>query len=125
MTAAITAASKQIKALTKKPSVKFEKRQTDPTGLAALVAEIILEISGALNAIIADLGLGELMPCLWSITFTDVRADPLLSFLSPLLLSLSGLLTSLIPVVNNLLALVEALLDGLLAGLAAGLAGLL
>ena len=39
-------------------------------------------------------------------------------------MTLSGLLASLIPVVNNLLAVVEELLDGILGGLSAALAGL-
>lgn len=47
-----------------------------------------------------------------------------LSFLGPLVLSLSGLLAALIPVVNNLLAIVQALLDGILGGLSLALAGL-
>ena len=38
--------------------------------------------------------------------------------------SLSLLLANLIPVVNNLLALVEAILDGVLGGLSLALAGL-
>ena len=68
---------------------------------------IIEEIGGALNQIIATLGL----------TTT-------LSFLGPLVGSLSALLASLIPVVNNLLTVVEELVDGILGGLSLALAGL-
>lgn len=47
-----------------------------------------------------------------------------LSFLGPLVGSLSLLLASLIPVVNNLLILVAAIVDGVLGGLSLALAGL-
>ena len=47
-----------------------------------------------------------------------------LSFLGPLVGSLSLLLAALIPVVDNLLAVVAALLDGILGGLSLALAGL-
>ena len=55
---------------------------------------------------------------------SDVRIAATLSFLGPLVGSLSLLLASLVPVVNNLLALVAALLDGILGGLSLALAGL-
>ncbi|KAL8670637.1 MAG: hypothetical protein Q9168_004831 [Polycauliona sp. 1 TL-2023] len=88
----------------------IEKRQSnpaDPTGLATTLTLILLEVGGALNNIIAILGL----------TAT-------LSFLGPLVASLSGLLASLIPVVDNILILVGALVDGILGGLSLALAGL-
>ncbi|KAL8846672.1 MAG: hypothetical protein Q9221_008258 [Calogaya cf. arnoldii] len=108
-----------IKALASSPvtkralesSVALEKRQinpADPTGLATTLTLILLEIGGALNNIIAILGL----------TAT-------LSFLGPLVASLSLLLASLIPVVSSLLALVGALVNGVLGGLSLALAGLI
>ncbi|MCJ1277621.1 hypothetical protein MMC21_005435 [Puttea exsequens] len=89
--------------------VPLAKRQAAPPtgGLPAELALIIEEIGGALNQIIATLGL----------TAT-------LSFLGPLVGSLSLLLAALIPVVDNLLAVVAALLDGILGGLSLALAGL-
>ncbi|KAL8866071.1 MAG: hypothetical protein Q9174_006511 [Haloplaca sp. 1 TL-2023] len=83
------------------------KRQVPAGGLPAQLALIIVEIGGALNRIIAILGL----------TVT-------LSFLGPLVGSLSLLLASLIPVVSNLLAVVGALVNGVLGGLSLALAGL-
>ena len=53
-----------------------------------------------------------------------LRVAATLSFLGPLVGSLSLLLASVVPVVNNLLALVAALLDGILGGLSLALAGL-
>lgn len=102
-------ATNDVKAMSKKRSVDvaIEKRQDAAAGLPAELALIIEEIGGALNEIIATLGL----------TAT-------LSFLGPLVASLSGLLASLIPVVNDLLAVVEELLDGILGGLSIALAGL-
>ncbi|KAL8961366.1 MAG: hypothetical protein Q9193_002068, partial [Seirophora villosa] len=79
---------------------KRQLNPADPTGLATAVTLILLEVGGALNNIIAVLGL------------------------SPLVASLSLLLASLIPVVNDLLALVGALLSGVLGGLSLALAGL-
>ncbi|KAL8993645.1 MAG: hypothetical protein Q9169_006194 [Polycauliona sp. 2 TL-2023] len=87
-----------------------EKRQVnpaDPTGLVTTLTLILLEVGGALNNIIAILGL----------TAT-------LSFLGPLVASLSLLLASLIPVVSNILILVGALVNGILGGLSLALAGL-
>ncbi|KAI4093481.1 MAG: hypothetical protein LQ344_002894 [Seirophora lacunosa] len=86
---------------------KRQLNPADPTGLATAVTLILLEVGGALNNIIAVLGLGAT-----------------LSFLGPLVASLSLLLASLIPVVNDLLALVGALLSGVLGGLSLALAGL-
>jgi len=106
ITAAVKAATVKVKALPKAAPVA-PRQAVGPAELALLVEDIILEISGALNGIIADLGL-----------------QTLLSFLTPLVGSLSALLLSLEVVVNNLLALVQALVDGLLTGLSIGLAGL-
>jgi len=103
ITAAVKAAKKQVKAL---ETSDVEKRQTS-AALAALVAGLIEDISGALNNIIATLGLTSL-----------------LGSLNPLVSSLSGLLLSLDAVVDNLLALVKQIVDGLLIGLSVGLAGL-
>ncbi|KAK3671047.1 hypothetical protein LTR78_009008 [Recurvomyces mirabilis] len=103
ITAAVNAAKAQTDALS--PASKV-RRQTD-TALAALVENLLLEVSGALNNIIATLGLTSL-----------------LGSLNPLVGSLSGLLLSLEAVVDNLLAVVKQLLDGLLTGLSVGLAGL-
>ncbi|KAK4695627.1 hypothetical protein P7C71_g2153, partial [Lecanoromycetidae sp. Uapishka_2] len=102
----IVAATSEVKGLSKRETVMI-KRQDAATGLPAELALIIEEIGGALNEIIATLGL----------TAT-------LSFLGPLVTSLSGLLASLIPVVNNLLTVVEELLDGILGGLSVALADL-
>ncbi|KAL8709867.1 MAG: hypothetical protein Q9220_005483 [cf. Caloplaca sp. 1 TL-2023] len=115
----VVKATKSIKALPAKSKreaepvdidalVARQANPADPTGLATILTMIILEIGGALNQIIATLGL----------TAT-------LAFLGPLVASLSLLLASLIPVVNNLLALVAALLDGVLGGLSLALAGLI
>ncbi|KAK0508779.1 hypothetical protein JMJ35_009055 [Cladonia borealis] len=98
---------KAMGAAKKRDVVAIEARQDALTGLPAELALIIEEIGGALNEIIATLGL----------TAT-------LSFLGPLVSSLSALIASLIPVVNDLLAVVEELLDGILGGLSAALAGL-
>lgn len=113
----VVEATSSIKALPDTPATKralevitaISKRQVvdDPTGLAGELVLILLEVGGALNNIIAILGL----------TAT-------LAFLGPLVGSLSLLLASLVPVVDNLLALVQAILDGLLIGLSAALAGL-
>jgi hypothetical protein len=54
ITAAVRAAKKQVDTL--EPADR-KKRQTDDA-LAALVAELLEEVSGALNNIIATLGLG-------------------------------------------------------------------
>ncbi|KAL8839739.1 MAG: hypothetical protein Q9170_001610 [Blastenia crenularia] len=114
----VVKATSSIKALPATPATKraledveaIIKRQAapaDPTGLAGELSTVILEIGGALNQIIATLGL----------TAT-------LSFLGPLVGSLSLLIASLIPVVDNLLILVGAILDGVLGGLSLALAGL-
>ncbi|KAL8825091.1 MAG: hypothetical protein Q9191_004625 [Dirinaria sp. TL-2023a] len=86
------------------------KRQLPPPlgSLAAELALILAEIGGALNTIIASLGLAAT-----------------LALLGPLVATLSALLASLIPVVNDLLATVAGLLDGVLGGLSAALAALL
>ncbi|KAI4169598.1 MAG: hypothetical protein LQ346_008952 [Caloplaca aetnensis] len=113
----------------------LEERQLnplDPTGLATTLTLILLEVGGALNNIIAILGLSKFLhatpPLSWPM---DVLAKKwaahtaaTLSFLGPLVASLSLLIASLIPVVDNILALVGALLNGVLGGLSLALAGL-
>jgi len=101
---AVVAATSKVQGLA---SRSLDKRQTDTTELATLVEDLLLDIGGALDNVIATLGL----------TST-------LSFLGPLVSSLSQLLLSLEVVVNNLLAVVQELLDGLLTGLSAALSGL-
>lgn len=72
ITAAVKSATKQVRKLpTASPAI--EKRQAVPAGpadLANIVTNIILDISGALNGIIADLGLGE-YPAFRSCEFLD------------------------------------------------------
>lgn len=93
---------------------------------------VLQEVGTAFNTIIATLGLSESSLLTLPIGYWNKRNCVLidggvaaaLSFLGPLVGSLSVLLASLIPVVNNLLALVQQLLDGLLGGLSLALAGL-
>ncbi|KAI9811240.1 MAG: hypothetical protein M1827_005572 [Pycnora praestabilis] len=101
ITTAVQGSTSQIHTLAKSNkrdvSTGLEVRQAaDTNELAALVEDLLLDISGALNNIIATLGL-----------------TGLLNFLTPLVGSLSNLLLALEVVVNNLLAIVQALLDGL------------
>ncbi|KAI9748672.1 MAG: NEDD8-conjugating protein ubc12 [Chaenotheca gracillima] len=106
ITNAVTSVTTQVKAI--QPAALAERQTAvTPEALALIVQEILVEISGALNNIIATLGL-----------------QALLGFLTPLVASLSALLLSLEVVVNNILALVQALVDGLLTGLSIGLAGI-
>ncbi|CAO1598720.1 hypothetical protein XANCAGTX0491_002480 [Xanthoria calcicola] len=96
--------------LDRKSSTALAERQSpppDPTGLAAALMMLLLEIGGALNNIIAALGLAAT-----------------LALLGPLVTSLSMLLAALLPVVNNLLTLLGGLLNGVLGGLSMALAGL-
>jgi len=87
----------------------IQSRQAATGGdLAGVIANILIEISSALNLAIGAIGLGGLVS----------------GTLGGLVTALSGLLLALVPVVNNLLALVQTLLDGLLVGLSAALAGL-
>lgn len=121
ITAAINDANTQVVALEADPAAKrsLQARQDDAASLATLVEDLILDISGALNNIIATLGLSK--SCLVVSDICALVLMPLLASLlgslTPLVSSLSGLLASLEVVVNNLLALVQALLDGLLTGL--------
>ncbi|KAK3710723.1 hypothetical protein LTR37_010142 [Vermiconidia calcicola] len=85
---------------------KLARRQA-ATDLAQVIAELIADISNALDAIETTLGLGAL-----------------LGLLNPLTLGLSGLLLSLQVLVDNILVLVRQIVDGLLTGLAGALAGL-
>lgn len=108
---AITGATTEIKTTLASPArakrgPALVSRQAT-VSLPGELALIIEEIGGALNEIIATLGL----------TTT-------LSFLGPLVTSLGDLVASLIPVVNDLLTVVEELLDGVLGGLSVALLGL-
>ena len=113
--------------LDRKSSTALAERQSpppDPTGLAAALMMLLLEIGGALNNIIAALGLGK-FSCITGISgiLTDILVATL-ALLGPLITSLSMLLAALLPVVNNLLTLLGALLNGVLGGLSMALAGL-
>ena len=59
---AIVSANTQVMALSKK---SLDKRQ-DTTELATLVEDLILDISGALNNVIAQFGLSTLSPVLYA-----------------------------------------------------------
>ena len=110
------------------PTNAITERQVnpaDPTGLAGTLTLVLLEIGGALNNIIAILGLSKFSLLLCTIVHADQCIAATLSFLGPLVGSLSLLIASLIPVVNNLLALVGAILTGVLGGLSLALAGLI
>lgn len=80
-----------------------------PTDLAGVIVNLLIEISSALNNVIATLGLSALLA----------------GTLGGLVTALSGLLLALVPVVDNLLELVRRLLNGLLIGLSAALLGLI
>ena len=54
ITTAVNAATKQIH------SSKVHKRQADTTALATAIEDLLLNLSGTLNAVIADLGLSKL-----------------------------------------------------------------
>ena len=123
-------------------------KRSDPTAaaIAAAVTELLLEISGTLNAVITALGLSKssFFCVLWTYRFslhflwertryyevsgfeTDfLYSGAALVIAAPLTAALSLLLSVLGLVVNGLLTLVTGLLDGLLLGLSAALAGLL
>ncbi|KAL9604105.1 MAG: hypothetical protein Q9219_000693 [cf. Caloplaca sp. 3 TL-2023] len=110
----------------------LETRQAIPTlALAGILQNVLLDISGALNNIIADLGLSKFLTAPSLSVELEVIPDigPIfpaatLSFLGPLVGSLSGLLLALDGVVDQLLAVVKQLVDGLLIGLSLALAGL-
>ncbi|KAK3723268.1 hypothetical protein LTR37_001991 [Vermiconidia calcicola] len=87
-------------------TTKLARRQA-AGDLAQVIAELIADISNALDAIETTLGLGAL-----------------LGLLNPLTLGLSGLLLSLQVLVDNILVLVRQIVDGLLTGLGGALAGL-
>lgn len=93
------------------------------------MVNLLLDISGALNNIIADLGLSKYLVLSLPLNFLQHGPNwffvaATLSFLGPLVGSLSALLLALDGVVDQLLALVKQLLDGLLIGLSLALAGL-
>ncbi|MCJ1225884.1 hypothetical protein MMC12_002533 [Toensbergia leucococca] len=106
MTAAVVASTAEVNAL---PNRSLDKRQApaSTTALAGILENILLDIGGALNGVIADLGL----------TTT-------LAFAGPLVTALGNLLVALDVVVDDLLAVVKQLVDGLLLGLGAALDGL-
>ena len=59
ITAAVNDAKAQVDAISSSDSKKLMARQSaSPDALAALVENLLLEISGALNAVIGPLGLG-------------------------------------------------------------------
>ena len=58
ITALVTSATTEVDGLAPETSTKLAKRQTGAT-LAALVTSLLLEIGGALNGIIATLGLSK------------------------------------------------------------------
>lgn len=127
---AITSATADIKkTLASPPPAKRELALASRQAAVSLPGELALiieEIGGALNEIIATLGLSKhLFPILMVVSHltADLSATTL-SFLGPLVTSLGALVASLIPVVNNLLLVVGQLLDGVLGGLSAALLGL-
>lgn len=126
---AVTGATASIKTLLAGPApakreLALASRQAT-VSLPGELALIIEEIGGALNEIIATLGLSKRhSPVLVVASQLTIISATTLSFLGPLVTSLGELVASLIPVVNNLLAVVEELLDGILGGLSAALLGL-
>ena len=53
ITAAVTSATTQVQ------GISLVKRQTDVNSLASLVENLLLDVSGALNNVITDLGLSK------------------------------------------------------------------
>ncbi|KAL9051036.1 MAG: hypothetical protein Q9162_006259 [Coniocarpon cinnabarinum] len=128
LTSAVDAATAQVNGLSAAGSdAKLMARESSatPDDLALLIEKLLLEISGALNKIIADLGLGRWSCRIDAFFHTNKCEVPLLAFLKPLVASLSKLLLALDKVVDQLLKLVKELVDGLLVGLSIGLAGLI
>ena len=127
-TAVVGATASIKKTLASPPPSKRELALSSRQAAVSLPGELALiieEIGGALNEIIATLGLSKphlpvLMIILQLINFEATT----LSFLGPLVASLGALVASLIPVVNNLLVVLGALLDGILGGLSVALLGL-
>ena len=106
-------------------TISHAKRQApDPAAIAALVETILLDISGALNKVIAALGLCKYLRIALLADSTNQDSAAVLGLVAPLTAALSALLLALEVVVNDLLALVQGLLDGLLVGLSLALAGL-
>lgn len=108
ITTLINAAIAEINTSSKEKRDVIVTRQA-PTDLAGVITNLLIEISSALNNVIASLGLSALLA----------------GTLGGLVTALSGLLLALVPVVNNLLELVRRLLAGLLTGLSAALLGLI
>ena len=119
ITAAVKSSTTQVKGLS-----KVKRQAPDANALAGIVANILLDIGGALNEVIADLGLSAYI-LIFYVHFPNRYSATVLGFAAPLTVALSALLLALEVVVNDLLAIVQALLDGLLTGLSAALAGLL
>ncbi|MCJ1325895.1 hypothetical protein MMC10_002558 [Thelotrema lepadinum] len=106
ITDSVASASSAIDAATAQaPSTTQGDASTED--IASIIANIVAALNGPAASLEASLGLGVAT-----------------GLLGPLVTSLSGLLLALVPVVNNLLAVVQELVDGLLIGLAAALAGL-
>ncbi|MCJ1244027.1 hypothetical protein MMC30_001224 [Trapelia coarctata] len=107
---AVNAATAQVVGLKayKKQTRNVEARQApSPTAIGQAITALLVQVSTALNGIIAALGL----------TAT-------LGIAQPLTIALSNLLLALAVVVDDLLIIVRQLVDGLLIGLSAALAGL-
>jgi len=108
MTHLVTDATSDVKELSSKEKRDAIVPRQSATNLANEIVTLLTEISGALNNVLATLGLSSL-----------------LGPLGPLVNSLSLLLLALDVVVDQLLALVRQIVDGLLIGLSLALAGLI
>lgn len=110
-------------------STALAERQLPPpdpaAAPAAVLAMLLMEIGGALNMVIAALGLCEYYSVHERFRRLTNDSAATLALLGPLVESLSMLIASLLPVVTNLLTLLGALLNGVLGGLSLPLAGLL
>jgi len=109
ITLLINGAIAEINGATRKDKRDVIVARQSPNALALLIVNLLLDISGALNNVIAALGLSAFLS----------------SVLGGLVAALSALLLALVPVVNNLLELVRQILDSLLIGLSLALAGLI
>lgn len=107
------AATAQVQTLTAgkdtRRDVGLDARQaTSPTAIAQLITTLLVQVSTALNAVVAALGL-----------------TAALAIAQPLVIALSNLLLALEVVVDDLLIIVRQLVDALLTGLSLALAGLI
>ena len=107
ITALINAATDQAKQLPVSTASKAKRQGITIPVLVGQISDLLFELSGTLNAIIAAFGL-----------------TGLLAFLNPLTTGLSGLFLALALVVDGLLVAVGILLNGILIGLSVALAGL-